>query len=866
MKPRGSTSLWVGIIALMAVTGGMAWYQISGLPDLGMVLGPDLTVRQVAMEREPLTEGQPFQRGDQLTHLEGISLDDLRELRSLLPPLVADADPPEFDEDAESVDELEELELRDAVVLDYQMLRPLHRFTVELQGEPPEPGQLPPGIEPGDRLVTVDGGFHPEVGPEGIRSIAASRPEAVLGIERPDAVFSGQLKVEEPSNYPAIVVVFLMALMAVVGLWRGYSRSVGSTAAYLVALETICIAWLFLLVFGFQWVLGDWILAGGVIAALVLCRPLSILARQQGGAEETVGGFASLGIGAVAGVVLIGLMVGGYVPSAEEALHGAAITAGLFIVYELVADSLESGSVLKIGERGGYLAGVVALGLFTCVVALWMAPVPFREERWRWFAVFLPSLLWFGDVLYTMKYGHRSATAEIAERTSRQRLIGKFFREMALEMPHTDLRLVGRIDGGFVELAAGDRNIQRRVPDDALRDAVDILITENTRIPLPEGGSHKGHPMTGIAQSMEISLALMLPRRRGSLQVDGDDAEVALVGMRESSEGDVPSYASVDTLRRARELWRGPVASAVMVEMLIGLAASTDAPEASGEPAPAVQQKLEKAEREAQQQRTKRESAEEQRDELQRKLRRQQGRHRIYRLATRPDYPAPTDDDELLEPELIDGLEYLLETTEPIALAGPPGAGKGFVAHRAHHMAGGSREEFLAIDRMEPNAADILDEIIGEAGGGRGKGAVEGFDGSLLVRSAERCDDSRILALCHQCEEHEVRLFLAFSAADAEQRSVLEDRPETLRELLGPREVIVPRFVNRPTIRMAMLDFWLAYWAKRYEKRIEGFSRMAADALDRYGYPGEIAEAKEIVRLAVLATEHDVVDREKLPI
>ena len=869
MNKNGSTAIWGLIIAAVVVTAIFGWTRLSGLPELEILLGPDLTVRQVAVERETGADGQKFQPGDRLTHLDGFSLTDLQELRVLLPPLLDDVEPPAFDDDPQEADELEAIEDEHVAVLNYQLFRPIHRFTVELDEEMTDPTELPSRLEEGDRLVAVDGGFLPgPVGTEGIRSIVENRSDSVLSIERPNATFSGQLQVEKSAHYPGVLLSFLIVLLVVIGLWRWHSESVGARSAYFVAAETLAVGLLMLLIFGFQWVLGDVVLAGGVIVALTMIRPLSMMARGEAQGDGDHGALIALGVGAVSAVVLMAMMAGGWMSSAEEALHAGAIVAGLFIVYELSAGSMEERSLLDLGDRGIFLAGIVLLGLLAGGVALVMDPVAFREDSWRWFAVLLPLVLWFGDVLYAVHYGAASAMGEAADRRSRRQVIGRYLQEMAVEMPHTDLRLIGSVEGQALEIEPGPEGIQLQVADASLADAVDILVTENARVPLPEGTDRGTHPMAGIAQSMNMSLALVLHRPTGSLSLEGLDIHLALIGMRQSSEGDVPSYASSETLDRAQELWRGPVASAAMIEVVVGLWTCGVVEDSSGEPSPALRRKLEDAQQAVEQSEDERQQLEERRDELESNLDATRRSSRIHRLGRRPRVPSMQNGQwsELLEEQLIEGLEFLLEDPEPIAFAGPIGAGKGFTAYCAHCIDGGDDEDLLVIDTADTDAADRLDEMIGEQGGGQGPGLLDHFQGALLVRGTQRCDDAQILALCHQCEEHDIRLYLAFDDDEAETRSVLEGRPETIQELLGHREVIIPHFRHRPSIQMAVFDFWLAYWTERYGRSAEGFSRMAVEALEAYGYPGELKEAVEVVRWAVLDADHDVVDRENLPL
>lgn len=835
--------------------------RLAGLPDLGVLLGPDLTVRDVAMDRSAAIEGHPFQQGDRLIAIGGMTVDELRDLRAVLPPLMSTTEPSEFDDG--------ELAESDVVLLDYQLWRPVHLYSLVMQGDVVDPTALPPGYEPDDLLVELDGRLlSGEQGPEGIRSIMASRPDAVLGFKRPNAVLSGQVKVDPPTNNPGVILAFALVLIAIVVMWRWHSESVGPGPAYCVALESLCLGWLFLLVFGFQWVLADYVLAAGVIAGLIMMRPLAIFAREMGDRNGGNGGTIALAIGLISTIGIIALMKGGYLSGPEESLHAAAILAGLFIIYELAASGFERDSWATMGERGGYLSGVAGLGLFVCLGAAVMDPVAFQEDRWRWFAVLLPTLVWFGDVLYVIKYGAGSAMGEVADRGSRRKLIRGYFREIALEMPHTELLIVGQVDGRTMAARRDKHGVSIETVSDALADAVDILIRENARVPLPEGVDRMTHPMEGIAKAMHISIALPLVSPVGSLSLETNQVDLALVGMRESRDGDIPGYASTETLDLAQELWTGPVASAAVIEILSGLFATGDiAPmDGSVNGAGEIRRELEEAKVAAAQREVELESIENERDDVKESLARKELQVRLHQVAFRPDFPPISWEEELLEPELIEGLRYLVQGEEPIVFGGPVGAGKGFAAYRAHLLDGRQPDQFLMIDTAGPESTKAIDLVLGESGGGLGPGLLSDFEGSLLIRGSQRCNDPRMLALCHQTEEKGVRLFLSFESSQAEERSVLEDLPVVLQELLGHREVIIPRFGRRRGIFRPVLQFWLAEWAFRYGKPVDGFSRMAMEALEAYHYPGEVAEAVEVVRLAVLDTEHDVVDRENLPL
>ncbi len=868
MRERVTIGAWAAIAVVAIMSAVLAWTQLSGLPDLGVLLGPDLTVRAITVDRQAGADDQPFQRGDALRAVsaaeEWHSVDDLQELRAVLPGLVERAEPPEF-EDSDPRAESEWMEQEGWVVLDYQIHRPEHRFTLALQGEGADPTRLPPGIEEEDKLVEVDGRLLPgKVGSEGIRSVASSRPDAVLGIERPNAEFFGQLKLDAETTPWGVALIFILVLGGVVAVALRRSTAVSERQAICVGLETVALGWLLLLVGHFQWVLADPWLAIGVAVALIMFRPLAIASRRLGEGDEFMGGVVALGLGGALSALMLGLLLGGVLANPEEVLHAAGIVFGLFVVYELASSGMEESSVLSFEGQQAYLTAVVIFALLAAVVTVILEPVAFQEERWRWFSVLVPSLLWVGDTMYVVKYGSGSALGEVASRGRRHRLLEDYFEEMGEAMPMTTLRLVAGVEGAFQWAIRSDAAGVRVDPVEAsLGDAAEILWQEQARIPLPDGVDRQNHPMGGIAQSMGLSLALPLTPPSSRLELSDGDIDFVLIGERMSSDGDIPTYASTETLDQAQELWKAPVASAATIEVMSRFSDWTPTETTPSKENLVSRQELEAATSKLEDEKQRRTALEGRHESTKQALERCKNHHALRAQIGIETWDEAVGTPGLLEAELEEGLAYLLETEEPVVFAGAIGVGKAFSARWAHELENRGQEQWLSIDMAVPGAVDRLDDALGL---GESEGLLSGFEGSFLVRGAQWLSDGSLLALCHRCEEASIRLYLAFDAEDAEERSVFEDRPASLDELLGHREVVIPSLQRRSTILRGVLEFWLEEWAYRYDKPIDGFSRMALEALEAYDYPGEISEAVEVVRRAVVHCDQDVVDRENLPV
>lgn len=894
MKPgsRGSLSLWIGVLLLIVVSFVVVIVRMGGLSQLPVFLGPDLTVRTVRMDRALMQEAQQFQRGDRLVAVQRQAVDDLRDLRMVLANFSAPSESSvddlgaealgvgaDYDDESGQVEE----EPEQSVLIDYQIVRPLHRFTLALQGEQLEPASLPAGVEAKDRLVEIDGRALPAVGPEGLRSIIASRPDALLGFERPNAVFVGQMRVPAPQIHKGIALTFVLALLLAGSLWRFSNRSLHPLSSVAIAVETLGIAWLFLLAFEYQWLIADYGMTAIVVVGLVMMRPLAIYARDQSVNRSATRGKLSLGLGLLTSVSIVVLLYS-QLPNAETALHMAAIFAALFIVYEIVITGYEQGSRAMFGERGGYLVGIVLLGLFACVVAAFMEPVAFEEDRWRWFAVLVPALVWFGDVLFCFRQPNGQSVGELLDADARSSTLLAYFQGLRRELPQAELQLVVYREQSSVVIADRTDELGVYRASEALHDAVSILIQENAQIPLAADVERESHPMDGIAQAMHMIFAQRLEPPQGAASLQ--EAALVILGVQDfPAKDEQEEQALAESLELAEKAQKNLSHRIWMAAWLEGLdvlstgaVAESHGDEKGGELPSGEQEKVELQESSAQNTVLQDKIAQLEEEVSQHASAYEVLTHGYDVLSTRVSFleqqahvgfPTLSECEQLLEADLIAGLRYLAESKEAIVVAGAEGAGKEFTSWCAHLLEGRPPGRFGSYDASLGNETldneILLGLVKGDAEGPRPMAMFEQCrGGSILIRSCELLGDHFLLTLCDAAQAHDVRLFLSFTADDAEERSVLEGRNTELYARLGERELILPRFTRRRSIMRAVLEKFLWDSTRIRGKRIDGFSNHAWQALEAYDYPGEISEARTIVDVAVAVAAHDVIDLEDL--
>ena len=453
-------------------------------------------------------------------------------------------------------------------MISYQLERPVHRFGLELQSGMVGATGLPQGVKEGDMLVELDGRpMVPKVGTEGLRSIVFSRPAAHLVLERRESVFTDQLVAPIEARPTGALVGFGLALLMGLALRWLRHETISRWTTIATAFETLAFAWCAMIFVQYQWVMADYALAYATVAALIVARPLGIFARTasaEDGGQKRWGGLIAGGVGA--SFAIIALSTGG-IESAERALQFAAVCAGLFVVFEVVLTGMSEGSGVLLGERSVYLAGLIVLVLLSAVIAYTIDPVTFVEERWRWFAAIVLSLVWFGDVLLCVRGVPATQFSDIADGPARSQSVGELLDQFVQVYPQvaSSLIVAHERQGALLFSRAPQREgvapqvVIERAPQ-AARDAVEIMFHEQARV--PGGHPASDDPIAGIAHSMGWGLALELFVPPRSIEIEG--VRVALVGTQIEGVAPIP----LEDLDLAQQRLGAASWSALVVEAL----------------------------------------------------------------------------------------------------------------------------------------------------------------------------------------------------------------------------------------------------------------------------------------------------------
>lgn len=852
---------WFGILGLVLLSLGTATYRLSGLPALGMHLGPNLQVRSAGPLNDPASETPEFKPGDFFVALEGSTLKTLRDLRVVLRSLPA----------AEKYRGGEKSGLR------YQLLRREHRYTISWQGNREDPTELPPGYNPEtDVLLEIDGRQLPEaVGPEGVRSVIGHRSNALLTFERQNAVFQGTVAFWRGSWSWSVPLTFGLVGILVLLLWRYHSRELAPLSPLAVAAESVSFGWILLLALAYQWLLADTWLASLTILGLVGARPFAIFARSQATRDEDDAvGWWALGLGGAYGALVVSLLQTGVLPDAETGLYAGACGAAFYLTYEVFAVAFDDAPHTTLQEGGGYLAGILVVG-FAAAILIWQFQgAAFRFLHWRWFAIAFTALVGFGDLLFCLRGPSGVGSGELSTSEQRRERIRHYLESVAEELPDADIQLVVRHDEAAVTVELDADGLTFRPAEERVRDLVSILVREKSRIPLPESGERGNHPLSGIAQTMDIVLALRLRPPPGGMELS--EADIALIAMEGEANTDLPSFASAETIDHAQTELAPSTWGALYIEAMAHLpvevekvveadeprgadaaGASDDADGDDEEASPEADERVLELSQELDEAEERIEFLRDDRSNLASQL--QMAERRLRDVA-----PPVEEYERLLEPELIETLDFLTDSEEPIAIGGAYGAGKEFTARCAAEIEDQPPEAFVVYDAMGEDADEIQKDLFGDEQEGD-PGYVETAVGaSLLVRSAGYLSDTILVGLCNSAVERDIRLFLAFHQRDIESHSPLDERPPRVVEQLEHRELMIPSLRRRRSVLPNILNYYLEYYSNVRNVSVESFSEEALSALRAYDYPAEIREAKLLVDLAVMRSDGDRVELEDL--
>jgi transcriptional regulator with PAS, ATPase and Fis domain len=105
------------------------------------------------------------------------------------------------------------------------------------------------------------------------------------------------------------------------------------------------------------------------------------------------------------------------------------------------------------------------------------------------------------------------------------------------------------------------------------------------------------------------------------------------------------------------------------------------------------------------------------------------------------------------------------------------------------------------------------------------------------------------------------------AATNRDLRSLIKEGKfrEDLYFRLGMIEINLPRLVDRREDIQLLERFMVEKYSKQYGKKINGITRRAQTCLSAYSWPGNIRELENVLSLAIMMAEENVIDLSDLP-
>ena len=220
----------------------------------------------------------------------------------------------------------------------------------------------------------------------------------------------------------------------------------------------------------------------------------------------------------------------------------------------------------------------------------------------------------------------------------------------------------------------------------------------------------------------------------------------------------------------------------------------------------------------------------------------------------------------------------------PVLLLGETGVGKERLAMLIHSSSPRSKGPFVAV-----NCAALPAELFESELFGHEKGAFTGasrarrghfelaHEGTLFLDEVGEVPLHLQAKLLRVLQEHRIKPLGSEHSLEVDVRVIAATNRELAHEMargqfrrdlyyrLGVVELHIPSLRDRHDDIEAMAHEFLRRYASALNRDVEGFSRDAMEALERYSWPGNVRELTNVVERAVLLCQDRLVQLSDLP-
>lgn len=233
--------------------------------------------------------------------------------------------------------------------------------------------------------------------------------------------------------------------------------------------------------------------------------------------------------------------------------------------------------------------------------------------------------------------------------------------------------------------------------------------------------------------------------------------------------------------------------------------------------------------------------------------------------------------------QLFNYVRLVAPTQMSVLINGASGTGKEYVAHRIHQLSKRADKPFVAIDcgsiPKDLSASEFFGHIKGSFTGALSDkvGAFEEANGgTLFLDEIGNLSYEVQVQLLRALQERRVRRIGSVKEIEVDVRLVTATN-ENLKEAIAKgnfREDLYHR-INEFTLYMPSLkdrtedillfaNFFLDQANKELERNLVGFDAEACDALQRYDWPGNLRQLKNVVKRATLLATGDFITCKEL--
>lgn len=228
--------------------------------------------------------------------------------------------------------------------------------------------------------------------------------------------------------------------------------------------------------------------------------------------------------------------------------------------------------------------------------------------------------------------------------------------------------------------------------------------------------------------------------------------------------------------------------------------------------------------------------------------------------------------------QLYNYVKLVAPTQMSVLINGASGTGKEYVAHRIHELSKRAGKPFIAIDcgsiPKELAASEFFGHIKGSFTGALHdkRGAFEEANGGTLfldevgnlsyevqIQLLRALQERRIRPIGSNKEiEVDVRLISATNENLTEAISKGNFR-EDLYHRLNEFTLYMPSLKERPEDILLFANFFLDQANRELERDLIGFDAAASEALQKYDWPGNLRQLKNVVKRATLLAQGDFI-------